>query len=196
MSKLTNFLNTVSALDKFCVLDTETTGLRNAEICQIAIIDNHSNVLLDTLVKPLNSIPQDATRIHGINDEMVKEAPTWCDVIYVVGVILEHETCLIYNDVYDLAVMQYSSDVRELSGGWWNTAAAYVDVMKPFAELYGDWNEYHKSYTWKSLEVAARYLNVPVIATHSALGDCRMTLAVTLEMIHQHEIQQKQNASK
>lgn len=34
------------------ILDTETTGLHDAEIVQIAVIDHAGTVLLDTLVNP------------------------------------------------------------------------------------------------------------------------------------------------
>ena len=67
--------------DEEMILDTETTGLgSDARICQIAAIDLHSNVLIDTLVNPECPIPADATAIHGITDEMVKDAPTLFDL--------------------------------------------------------------------------------------------------------------------
>ena len=64
----------------YLVLDTETTGIHQAEIVQIAVVDSADNVLLDTLVKPVSRIPYDATRIHGITDSMVAEAPGWGEI--------------------------------------------------------------------------------------------------------------------
>lgn len=62
----------------WCILDTETTGLGdNAEICQIAICDCQGNSLLNTLVKPTVTIEAQATKIHGINNEMLALAPTF-----------------------------------------------------------------------------------------------------------------------
>jgi len=55
------------------ILDTETTGL-DGEICEIAVIDLTGNVLINTLVKPTTSIPEDVIGIHGISDETVREA--------------------------------------------------------------------------------------------------------------------------
>jgi DNA polymerase III epsilon subunit-like protein len=40
------------------ILDTETTGLYDAEICEISVIDREGNVLLDTLVKPKKNYPR------------------------------------------------------------------------------------------------------------------------------------------
>lgn len=63
----------------FC--DTETTGQdRNAEVCEIAIVDEHENVLFESLVKPSKPIPQAATKIHGITNEMVANAPTFAEI--------------------------------------------------------------------------------------------------------------------
>lgn len=50
-------------------LDTETTGLgAQAEIVDIAAIDGHGQILMDTLVRPTRSIPREASNIHGILD--------------------------------------------------------------------------------------------------------------------------------
>ena len=57
-------------------LDTETTGLRNSdELVDIAVIDNSGRILLNSLIKPRQSIPRDATAIHGITNQMVLHPP-------------------------------------------------------------------------------------------------------------------------
>jgi DNA polymerase-3 subunit epsilon len=67
-------------LDNWAILDTETTGLYNAEIVEIAIISNRGEPLLNTLVKPTLTIPAKATSIHGINDDMVATAQTFPEI--------------------------------------------------------------------------------------------------------------------
>ena len=60
-------------------LDTETTGLsssRGDRIVELAVVDDDGRTVIDTLVNPEREIPWDATRIHGITDEMVAQAPT------------------------------------------------------------------------------------------------------------------------
>lgn len=60
------------------ILDVETTGLdKYAEIVEISIIDEQGHILLNTLVKPLEPIPDDVIAIHGITNEMVASAPSW-----------------------------------------------------------------------------------------------------------------------
>ncbi|HZV76347.1 MAG TPA: 3'-5' exonuclease [Candidatus Babeliales bacterium] len=67
-------------LERFCVIDVETTGLRPAtdRIVEIAcaLVDGERVVgRWATLVNPKMAIPPSATAVHGITDEMVARAP-------------------------------------------------------------------------------------------------------------------------
>lgn len=65
------------------VLDVETTGLspREHRITEIAIVDFASgNTLIHTYVNPQVKIPADITRITGISDETVKDAPAFYEI--------------------------------------------------------------------------------------------------------------------
>lgn len=169
----------------YVVLDTETTGLYDdAQIVQIAIVDDYSNVLLDTLVKPTIAIPMDATRIHGITNEMVQNAPGWDQVVGLVFDILSQANALIiYNADYDLRIIDQSCAAIELdTDDLWTRQPPTFCAMNRFAEIYGEWNDYHQSYRWQKLETAARYYNLPVSNAHTALGDCLMTRAVSKKM--------------
>jgi DNA polymerase III epsilon subunit-like protein len=60
-------------------LDTETTGLsprQGATIVELAIVDDRGKTLIDTLVNPRVDIPWQATKVHGITNEMVRRRPT------------------------------------------------------------------------------------------------------------------------
>ena len=112
-------------------LDTETTGLRrDAEICEIAVIDHHGTVILDQLVKPISPIPPDAARIHGITNEDVATAPHFNDVWRVLSPQLAGRTLVIFNAEYDLRLLDQSlsfagvSDKRELYAAKGNSHCA------------------------------------------------------------------------
>ena len=167
--------------DDYLVLDTETTGLHNgAEICQIAVIESTGEVLLDTLVKPVNPIPAEATRIHGITNEMVANAPAFpLDTLYE---MLFGRQVIVYNVDYDVSMLYSSVDAASLfTVDWWGIADWHC-AMRPFAEIYGEWNEYRQNYKWQSLSTACKFYKIPITEAHSALADCISTLAICRAM--------------
>lgn len=169
--------------DNFLVLDTETTGLYDGEICQIALLKSDGQVLLDTLVKPTRPIPPDATRIHGITDADVIDAPGWSLIAPALLEMIRGQDVIIYNAVYDRKMMHQAAEKCGMDKIDWKTHAGFHCAMEAFAELYGDWNDYHKSYRWQKLTAAAAYYGINSLNAHSALGDCLMTLAVCKAML-------------
>lgn len=162
------------AMPNAVILDTETTGLDDeAEIVQLAIIDLHNacacagGVFLDTLIRPSQPIPSAATAIHGITDAMVADAPRMSDILPLLRSLLDHRTVLIYNAEYDTRLLSQSG-VPNLAG--WPTT--FVCVMQWYSMYVGDWSEYYGNYKWQRLPGG----------DHSALGDCRATLAVLKRM--------------
>lgn len=149
------------------ILDTETTGLEDAEIVEIAIIDPAGQVLLDTLVKPANPIPAEASRLHGITNDLVKDAPTWSEIDdQVRGLLHKASRIVVYNAAFDLDMMLrctrrlYNLPPWEIDTDRWECA------MEQYAMWYGEWSDYYESFKWQ-----------PLIGDHRALGDCQATLA-------------------
>lgn len=173
--------------NNFLVLDTETTGLHDGEICQIAIIDNNGQILLDTYVKTIFPIPTEASRIHRITDAMVATAPTWADITTKVQQLLTGRDVVIYNAVYDRKMMHQSAEKAGLPKVEWKNLCNFHCAMEAYAVEYGDWNDYHQSYRWQRLSVAAERYGISTNGAHSALADCRMTLAVCLAMAQNQE---------
>ena len=59
-------------------LDTETTGTESSDqIVEISIVDWDGRVLLDSLSKPTKRVSPGAAKVHGINDVLLLDAPTW-----------------------------------------------------------------------------------------------------------------------
>lgn len=167
----------------FLVLDTETTGLYDGEIVQIAIINSDGETLLNSYVKPKEPIPADSTRIHGITDDMVKDAPDWIELAPKVKKILDGQLLVVYNATYDRKMMHKTAERHDLPKTEWKEVAEWHCAMLAFAELYGDWNDYHGNFRWQKLVTAARYCRVTVDSAHDALGDCLMTLGVVRYML-------------
>jgi DNA polymerase III subunit epsilon len=66
--------------EDWVILDTETTGLHNAEVVDIAIVNPKGEPIVDTLVCPTLSIPQEVSDIHGLFDADVADAPTFPEI--------------------------------------------------------------------------------------------------------------------
>lgn len=171
----------------YVILDTETTGLERGEIVQIALIDADGTVLLDTLVKPVNAIPPEATAVHGITDADVVDAPTWAEVTLEVQRILTGRNVIIYNAVYDRKMMHQSAEAADLLKVDWKELGQFWCAMEAFAEIFADWNDYRQSYRWQKLSKAAMCYAVKESGAHSALGDCLTTLAIVRAMAEDRE---------
>jgi len=169
--------------DNYVVLDTETTGLRDGEVCSISIIDKEGEVLMNELVKPTRPIPSDATRIHGLTNLDVSEAPGWAEVAPRVVDILTGKDVVVYNAVYDRKIMHKSAEYAGIEKIDWKVLSPWVCAMEAFAEFYGDWNDFHQSYRWQKLSFAADHCGVAVKNAHDALGDVLMTLGIVKHMM-------------
>lgn len=182
----------------FVVWDTETTGLGDdAKIVSIGVVDHQANVLVDTLINPGEPIPRDATRIHGVTDEMVADAPTFEQVYQQIRQSLQGKRWVIYNKGYDTARLKYECarywlpqivpaemGITETFYGWWQSheRAEIYCAMEMFAEVYCDFSEYHGNFKWQNLAVAADHYGLKEWLAHNALGDALMTLSVVKEM--------------
>ena len=165
----------------YLILDTETTGLNtDSEIVSIAIIDAQGNTLLDTLVKPVQPIPADATRVHGITNEQVANLERL--PVQQIYKLLNGRDVVVYNANYDRRLLQQSSNALFTSPVQWDRTIQWYCAMKHFAEIYGDWNPKYKSYKWKTLSDACHYYRIPIEGAHGALADCLMTLKVCKAM--------------
>lgn len=135
------------------ILDTETTGLKHFDqIVEIAIIDVAGETLINQLIKPTIPIPAEASRIHGITDADVADAPTFADIHQELTDLAENRLIVIYNADYDVRMVRQSARAAGLGLG----SGPDIEVacaMKMYAQWYGDWNEYHGNYRWQKLNV-------------------------------------------
>ncbi len=175
-------------------LDTETTGL-DGQIVEVAVVDLAGNVLLDTLVRPRWGVEDDARAVHGITDEMLASAPTFETVWAQLREILRGRLVLVYNAAFDIKCLRNSArderdDVTPLwdevfkflrNGLTWKADTEIECVMELFAEFYGDWSDYHRSYRWQPLQSAAHYFGIGG-QNHRALGDAQLARQVFLGM--------------
>lgn len=173
------------------ILDTETTGLDDsAEIVDIALVSWEGNVLFQSLVKPANKIPATATAVHDITDAMVEYAPRFDLIwhgelreVFTGSRLLAGQPICTYNADYDYRLLQqtlrqYSLPITGIK--------PFFCIMELYAEFHGEWNNYHHSYRWQSLENAAWQCGLGVsVNAHRAAADCLTALKVLRYMAGQ-----------
>lgn len=134
------------------------------------------DTLIDTLLKPSGSIPQDASAINGITDEMVVGAPLFTEIYLQLCQVLTGKLIIAYNADFDERMLlstctRYKVSYKEIfearPHSWpWRCA------MIQYAAYVGEWDEYWVSYRWQKLPKG----------NHTAKGDCQATLELIKRM--------------
>lgn len=156
--------------------DTETTGVRAEDDCiiEIAAYNAHSKQTFSMLVNPGKPIPEGATAIHGITDEMVADAPSFAVVgkafIEFVGdngVLIAHN-----NDNFDRHFLEHEAKRHDLELPDWQM----VDTLK--------WaRKYRTDLPRHSLQFLRQIYGVEANNAHRALDDVMVLYQVFSQMI-------------
>ena len=164
---------------KAIVIDTETTGIDfTDDVLQVSIIDFDGNTLFDKYMKPINVTEWPiAESVHGISPQMVKDCETIHYYKEEIQSIIDNADLIIgYNVPFDMGILK--------DKGIEFKNKETVDVMLAFAEIYGDWNEYHQSYRWQKLTKCADYYGYTWEEdAHNSLGDVKATLFCYKKML-------------
>jgi DNA polymerase-3 subunit epsilon len=159
-------------------LDTETTGLGHAaEIVDIAVVSAAGEVLADLLVRPAQRIPYEATRIHGITDADVVNAPTWPEVLDLLRPILLDREIVVYNVGFDRTMVRQCCD----RVGTVIPRASWHCAMKAFAAFRQERSRGRPGFRWHSLPVAAATFGLSP-GGHRALSDAEVCRRVVHAM--------------
>ena len=154
---------------RLVAVDTETTGFdpsAGAELVEVACVAIVGGALGETwssLVRPSRPIPPDASKIHGITDAMVAQAPgpeaVAGDLLRACG----DATLVFHNAPFDLPFL--AALLR--AGGHPPLANPVIDTLGLAREL--------SSMGENSLGALARRMNLPAETAHRAAGDARTT---------------------
>lgn len=155
--------------DDYVILDTETTGLYDAQVVEIAIIDLGGNELLNSLVRPSCSIPSEATAIHGISDKTVAYSPIFPEIYPEIVEIVNEKKVLVYNFDFDYHILKYCCKLYGLRPVLLKKMGDCI--MEWYAQWVGDWSDYWGDYTWQ-----------PLNGGHRACSDCVAALRIIEQM--------------
>ena len=166
-TKVANLLEREDVL----ILDTETTGLKNAEVVEVSVINTKGEVLLDTLVRPRTSyMNPHAQRVHGISLAALAEQPTWPEVLPDLVTLTDKATVLAWNAPFDARMLEQTSAAWELT----HPKILFACAMQMYARLKGTKRTgLHKAVGQEGL---AHLLEMH--QSHRALGDVRFVLEV------------------
>jgi len=165
-------------------LDTETTGLdEGAEIIEIAVVDTDGTPLLNSLVRPQQPIPWEATQVHGLTDAHLRNAPTWAELWPRVVQVLRDRLVLIYNAEYDVRLMEQTS--RRYGIPFAIPGAEFQCLMLLYAEYKGKPSTKGEGFKRWRLEQAGQDLGIPLPNSHRALDDTLLARALHLKLAAQ-----------
>jgi DNA polymerase III subunit epsilon len=149
---------------EYYILDTETTGLDNPEVIELAAINLTGEMLVNQRFNPITPISTAATYIHGMTNADLATSPKWKTASYCFDTILFRRKLLIYNYTFDHQAIQNTYNLHQISFPGFRGGC----VMRWYSQYIGEWDNRRRSYRWQQLPAG----------NHSALGDCLATLEV------------------
>jgi DNA polymerase-3 subunit epsilon len=167
------------------VLDTETLGIKpDAGLCDIAVVAMDGLPILNTLINPGRPIPAEASDVHGIRDEDVRNAPTFADVYPDLCAVLTGRRVVIYNRAFDAAVLDACCDRYELPAFG---ARSWECAMLAYSDFDGtrSTNWRRPRVKWWKLGEACDAMGVRLTGAHRAMADAQATRLLVLQMAAQ-----------
>jgi DNA polymerase-3 subunit epsilon len=163
--------------------DTETTGTRadKDRIIEIAAFDPEQNRTFVQLINPGMPIPKEATAIHGISDEMVKDAHSWKEVGAAFAEFCSGEVVLIAhnNDTFDKLFLEEEYKRNGMEMPKWT----FIDSLK--------WaRKYRSDLPRHTLQSLREVYEIPANQAHRALDDVIILNQVFSLMIDDLSIEQ------
>lgn len=153
----------------FVAIDLETTGLaETAEIIEIGLCKvEHGEITatLSYLVKPLNIIPTDITLITGIDNQMVKDSPTWEEIEPEILAFLGDNLLVAHNISFDRTILE--NHLGYQTSNLWVDTHDFAKVFLPTLTSY-------------KLVSIGQELQIGSSTHHRALADAELCAQVLL----------------
>ena len=164
----------------FVVIDTETTGLmpNKDEIVQIGavrVVNGRpvAGEVIDQLVNPGRAIPPASTKVHGISDAMVADAPPPQAAVSHLHAFAQDSVLVAHNAPFDIAFLKRHG---EALGQPWDHPV--LDTVLLSAVLFGAGETHTLDALCERLDIT-----IPEEARHTALGDAVATAEALCKML-------------
>jgi len=150
----------------FSIIDVETTGYPKNKITDISIFSTDGKSIIKefhSLVNPSTTIPRNITRLTGISDETVKDAPKFFEIAKQVLDNTKDSIFVAHNVNFDFNVIK--NEYKELGYSFKRKKLCTVKLSRKIIPGY-------KSY---SLGKLCADLKIPIHGRHRAKGDAFAT---------------------
>ena len=163
--------------DEFTVFDIETTGLSREKdkITEIGAVKIKDGKIIDkfsTFVNPEMPISEEITKLTGITNEMVKDAPTIKEVLPEFMKFFSNGILVAHNASFDTGFIRKAAEVY----GYGDIDNTVVDTLELARTLLKDLKK-HK------LDMVCERLGVSLNGHHRAVNDAQATAEVFIKFI-------------
>ncbi|MBS3123180.1 3'-5' exoribonuclease [Candidatus Woesearchaeota archaeon] len=162
----------------YTVIDVETTGLSKYfnHITEIAAVKINNGIITEnyqTLVNPQVRIPSFITQLTGINNEMVKDAPTIKEVLPSFKHFLHDDVFVAHNATFDFGFLDHNLKLHHDQ----NILNHRLCTKKLANRLLPHLSR-------KRLQDLCQHFNINNVQAHRALGDAQATALVFSNMLN------------
>lgn len=164
-------------MERFIVVDIETTGhsaIDNDKIIEVGIVMIENNKITDhysTLLNPNKTIPPFIANLTGINDEDVRDAPTFKDKAAEIIQLFQDGYLIAHNVPFDLGFLNEAFRHHHMD----ELTNPIIDTVE-LARIF-----YPQAPSYKLAQLAD-YLNVSHDKPHRALADAYVTAEIFLKI--------------
>lgn len=98
---------------------------------EVAVLEQHGTVLLETLVKPVCAVPAEVTAIHGLSNLDLANAPGWPAVAEQLAAVMCKRILVAHNASFDARMFQQSSLLHGMlapAGERWECTMEFLTV--------------------------------------------------------------------
>ncbi len=161
--------------------DTETTGIKASKdrVIELAAFDPENNKSFVQLINPGCHIPEEASSIHHITDDMVANEPCFKEIAQSFVHFCSGDTVLIAhnNDAFDILFLREEFSRAGIEMPEWN----FFDTLK--------WSRrYRPDLPRHTLQFLREIYNIPANNAHRALDDVMILHKVFIAMVDDLDI--------
>ena len=187
--------------DSFVVFDTETTGLsasrdRIVELAAVKFVKCEPIEIFHTLINPEKPIPEEATKVNHITDEMILGAPLISEILPSFEEFIGNDILVAHNLEFDLKFLFYSgSNLMDNKRKYIDTLEQAKKMLKGpkrvFDKEYGLWDyDYDADYDVDDfkLDTLCDYFHINRLDMHRADVDALATGDLFLALVNRKQI--------